>query len=166
MALTFVRHTTPEVAKGVCYGRTDLDLATTFAAEVKAVRAALGNRQQIFTSPLKRCVQLSGMLGNYEILDAVVEMDFGRWEMTPWDEIPRQELDQWADDFFDAKPHGGESVAELRDRVADALRVLPDGAVVVTHAGIIKAVAALTGHPEGWDIKPAFGAVLTFPSAG
>ena len=33
MGLMLVRHTRPDVAPGVCYGRTDLDVAASFSAE-------------------------------------------------------------------------------------------------------------------------------------
>ncbi|MGX9353827.1 histidine phosphatase family protein [Roseobacteraceae bacterium S113] len=161
MALTFLRHTQPDVAKGICYGRTDLSLAASAPDDIAAAVAPLTKAQQIFTSPLKRCRQLADAIGKNTVLDGVVEMDFGAWEMTPWDAINRAELDAWAADFLHARPHGGESVAQLRDRVDAALAAIPDGALVVTHHGVIKAAAALRGHPEGWDINVAFGTTLT-----
>jgi alpha-ribazole phosphatase len=165
MGLILVRHTTPRVAPGTCYGRTDLPLADGFEAEAEAVARALseagaGRDAPILSSPLSRCRRLAERLGPAETRDAFVEMDFGRWEGMAWDAIPRAELDAWAADFLGARPHGGESVADLRDRVAAGLEGLPSGAVVVTHAGVIKAAAAILGHPEGWEIRPRFGEVL------
>lgn len=165
MALIFVRHTTPHVAPGTCYGRTDLALAESFEAEAEAVAAALARLAPdgpILSSPLSRCLRLAERLGPFAPHPAFVEMDFGAWEGQPWDAIPRAELDAWAADFLGARPHGGESVAQLRDRVAAGLEGLPTGSVIVTHAGVIKAAAAILNHPEGWDIKPAFGAVVIF----
>ena len=49
------------------------------------------------------------------------EFDFGTWEGVRWDAIPRAELDAWAADFFHARPHGGESVHMLRERVETAI---------------------------------------------
>lgn len=165
MALIFVRHTTPRVAPGTCYGRTDLPLADSFEAEARAVAATLAQVSPdgpILSSPLSRCRRLAEYLGPFEPRAAFVEMDFGSWEGRPWDAIPRAELDAWAGDFLGARPHGGESVAALRDRVAAGLAGLSPGTVIVTHAGVIKAAAAILKHPEGWDIKPAFGAVVVF----
>jgi len=34
MEIYLIRHTTPDVAKGICYGQTDLDVANTFEEEV------------------------------------------------------------------------------------------------------------------------------------
>ena len=165
MALIFVRHTTPRVAPGTCYGRSDLALADSFGAEAEAVAAALARLNPegpILSSPLSRCLRLAERLGPFAPHGAFVEMDFGAWEGQPWDAIPRAELDEWAADFLGARPHGGESVAQLRDRVAAGLEGLPAGSVIVTHAGVIKAAAAILNHPEGWDIKPAFGAIVVF----
>lgn len=165
MALIMVRHTTPRVAKGTCYGRTDLALADSFEAEAAAVAAALGAlgaTGPILSSPLSRCRLLAAYLGPAEIREAFTEMDFGRWEGLAWDAIPRAELDAWAADFLGARPHGGESVAELRDRVAAGIDGLVPGTVIVTHAGVIKAAAAILGHPEGWEIRPRFGEIVAF----
>ncbi len=165
MALILVRHTTPLVAPGTCYGRSDLPLAASFAVEAAAVRdqlSALGACGPILTSPLTRCRRLAASLGPAQIHDAFTEMDFGAWEGQPWDAIPRAELDLWAADFMGARPHGGENVAALRDRVARGLVGLAPGTVIVTHAGVIKATAAIHGHPQGWDISPGFGAVVVF----
>jgi alpha-ribazole phosphatase len=165
VGLILVRHTTPDVAKGICFGRTDLALAASFEVEAQAVAARLsgmGRDLPILSSPLTRCRRLAAHLGPHEVHAAFTEMDFGRWEGVSWEAIPRAELDAWAGDFMGARPHGGESVAQLRDRVAAGLESLPQDCVIVTHAGVIKAVAAILGHPEGWEIRPAFGEVLVF----
>lgn len=160
-----MRHTTPDVEKGICYGRTDLALAGSFEAEAQAVADRLSGMMRdlpILSSPLSRCRRLAAHLGPHDVQDAFTEMDFGRWEGVSWDAIPRHELDAWAADFMGARPHGGESVAQLRDRVAAGLARLPQDCVIVTHAGVIKAVAAILDHPEGWEIRPAFGEVVAF----
>lgn len=160
MALTLLRHLPPDVAKGTCYGISDLDLAPGWEPRAEALAARFSDHRHIFTSPLKRCRQIAEKMAFFEIDEGLREMDFGAWEMQPWDAIDRAEMDAWAADFLDARPHGGESVAMLRDRVDAALRRLPDGALVVTHHGVIKAAAALTGHPDGWQITRDFGATL------
>lgn len=162
MALTFLRHTTPDVAKGICYGRTDLGLAATFEDELGRVVEALPEVNTIVSSPLYRCRTLAERVGAFcgvsvSVLDGLTEMDFGAWEMTPWADIPRDQLDLWADDFMGARPHGGESVQMLQDRVAGALGDLSSDTLVVTHSGVIRAAAAISDHPEGWEIDVKFG---------
>src|SRR5690606_24242831 len=126
MALILLRHTQPAVAPGVCYGRTDLDLAPTFGAESARIATELPDFDSIITAPLSRCRRLAEAIavrrGRKVTVDPrLTEMDFGRWENRPWAEIPRPEIDAWRDDFLAGCPHGGETVQSLADRVAEAL---------------------------------------------
>jgi len=162
MGLTFLRHTTPDVAKGTCYGRTDLGLAASFEDELARVLDGLPKVEQIVCSPLIRCRTLAARVAEVvgltaQVIDGLTEMDFGRWEMVPWNDIPREQLDEWAADFMGARPHGGESVQMLRDRVANTISSLDSGTLVVTHSGVIRAAAAIGDHPEGWEIDVKFG---------
>lgn len=169
MHLTLVRHTRPAVPEGVCYGTTDVDLAPTFEAEADRIVAALPAVERLATSPLGRCRRLAERIGMARGLVPVVdgrlrEMDFGAWEGVSWDAIPRAELDVWADDFFHARPHGGESVHRLRERAESAIdeyRRSGFSRIVVTHAGIIRAARAQYGHADGWSAHTEFGGWIT-----
>ena len=93
-------------------------------------------------------------------------MDFGRWEGVPWHAIPRAELDAWTADFLHARPHGGESVHMLYERTRSAIadyRRTGLSHLVVTHAGVIKAVRAEDGHPDAWRSSVAFGGRVRLP---
>ena len=172
MALTLLRHTTPAVAPGTCYGRTDLALAESFEAEAEAALADLPEVAHVLTSPLTRCLRLAERVAATRGLRAEVaplwtEMDFGRWEGVAWSELPRDELDAWAADFYHARPHGGESVADLRDRVAAALEQVPAApTLVVTHMGAIKAALHLSGRADGWDHTVPFGTAVPLRPGG
>ena len=90
-------------------------------------------------------------------------MDFGSWEGREWSNIPKAELDAWADDFMHARPHGGESVAMLRKRVLAAVEDYKrhDGTqVLVCHAGVIKAVFAGGDDPGDYNFSPAYGGIF------
>ena len=173
MALTLVRHTRPEVAPGTCYGRTDLDVATSFPDEAAAVLAALPEVKQIVTSPLTRCRKLAEFLAAERGLDAhqdqrLQEMDFGRWEHRSWSDIPRAELDAWAADFLHATPHGGESVAMLRTRTMEALfewRAAGQPTVIVTHSGVIRAAMSNGDTADDFATSIDFGGAISLPSA-
>ena len=170
MALTLLRHTTPEVAKGVCYGMTELTLAGTFAQEAAAIVRDLPRPVRIVTSPLSRCRLLAEHLGALFDMPVQVdprwrEMDFGGWEGQAWDAIPRAALDAWAGDFISYAGHGGESVAQLESRVRDALSDTQEGALVVTHAGCIKAACAILNARDGWDTRPTFGEAIGLADA-
>ena len=168
MQLILVRHTRPLVAGGVCYGVTDLDLAPTFDDEAARVIEELPPVQRLVTSPLQRCRRLAERIGAAQSLVPVVdprlrEMDFGAWEGVPWDAIPRAEMDAWAADFLHARPHGGESVHMLYERARSAIadcRATGFSHIVVTHAGVIKAVRAEDRHPNAWKSNVEFGGTV------
>ena len=173
MRLILVRHTRPSAPDNVCYGATDPDVAPTFDEEAALVLAALPAVERLVTSPLRRCVRLAERIGAAQGLAPAVderlrEMDFGRWEGLPWDAIDRVALDAWAADFLDARPHGGESVRMVSQRVGPALDDYRRGGVscaVVTHAGVIKAARALAGCADAWTTAVDFGGTMDL-SAG
>lgn len=169
MALTLLRHLRPAVAEGVCYGATDLDAAPGQEAALAALLATLPPVTSITTSPLRRCRLLAGAIGaarNISVaMDArLAEMDFGAWEGLAWSDVPRAGLDAWAADFLHARPHGGESVAQLQARVRAALadfHARPGHHLLVTHGGVIKAALATGPRAEDWPPTLAFGEFVT-----
>ncbi len=169
LALTLIRHTRPAVKPGICYGRTDLALAHTFAEEAEVVLAKLEPAEALVSSPLGRCRVLAERIGSAFHLQPAYdrrlqEMDFGAWEGQDWNDIPRTELDAWAADFLHARPHGGESVHAFVARVHEALAELrQDGisCLVVTHAGVIKASTVAKGTDlASFQTSVAYGGVL------
>ena len=172
MPIICVRHTRPEVAVGTCYGRTDLDVATTFEQEASTVIQNLPKPDCLVSSPLLRCRKLAARIGEVfeltvEIDPRLSEMDFGSWEGTSWDDIPRGELDDWAADFLHAKPHGGESIAILRARVMQAYmhyrNTSPSSHLWVCHAGIIKAAMSRGNMADDYKTSVDFGGIITLP---
>jgi alpha-ribazole phosphatase len=130
----------------VCYGRSDLPLECDPAGDVAAVASLLPAGAPLYSSPLERCQRFAAALCAAPHIDArLTEIDFGVWELRRWDAIDRAALDAWADDPLGYAGHGGESVATLQARVADLLAELRRDhttAVLVTHAGVIKAAVA------------------------
>jgi alpha-ribazole phosphatase len=168
MDMILMRHTKPAGAQGLCYGRTDLGLGPCFAAHAARILQDLPDVARIVTSPLSRCALLARVIADargvaVETDPRLTEMDFGAWENVPWADIPRAELDAWAADLLHARPHGGESVADLRARVLPALR---DHAhpqtLVVTHHGVIKCARWLVMGDDAWQSELKFGAFLPF----
>ncbi|MFT3739280.1 MAG: alpha-ribazole phosphatase [Breznakibacter sp.] len=168
-----IRHTTPNVGKGICYGATDLPLAETFAAERNEIKSKLDGfePEMVFTSPLSRCTLLAnGLFGYARTMadDRLKELDFGRWEMKRWDELDQEIFQKWADGFWDTAAPGGESFAMLYDRVVDAWQnaVIPDShdrIAVVCHSGVIRSLLmALLDIPHSkiFNLELAYGAVL------
>ena len=168
MDMILLRHTKPAGAQGLCYGRTDLALGPCFAAHAGRIVQDLPDVARIVTSPLSRCAALARVIGQARGLAVdtdprLTEMDFGAWEGVPWADIPRHELDAWAADLLHARPHGGESVADLRARVLPALRDHAQaGTLVVTHHGVIKCARWVVMGDDAWQSELKFGAFLPF----
>jgi alpha-ribazole phosphatase len=170
MALILLRHTRPVGAEGLCYGRSELALAEDFNDQVPQIARDLPLFRRVISSPLTRCLHLAQALASTRAVplsvdQRLIEMDFGTWERRPWSRLPRDELDAWAADLLNARPHGGETVAELSERTCAALADAGQGtvpALLVTHAGVIKAAIARYQGSKGWDAQIAFGTWRVF----
>lgn len=127
---------------------------------------------RLHSSPLQRCLHFAEALGaslglDVETDDRLREIDFGRWEMQAWAVVPRAEIDQWAADVADARPHGGESVSQMTVRVRDYLRDVAstkEDTLAVTHQGVARCVAAVLAWPDPYSLKLNFGDFLTIES--
>ncbi|MEM6832577.1 MAG: alpha-ribazole phosphatase [Sphingomonadales bacterium] len=165
MAITLLRHTTPDVDEGLCYGQLDIPLAASFDHEARRLLKTLSRPDCIMTSRLSRCRRLAERIAqrfncDLEVSPAFMEMDFGRWEGRRWAEIPRDQLDAWANDFFTARPHAGESVSMVHERVTRALKKLeerPGQTLIVTHAGVIKCALANGQTPNNFGHSVPYG---------
>lgn len=160
MRTFLIRHPKPDIDTGICYGRSDLGLAESAVARAEALRPLLPPDAPVWSSPLRRCLELARALHAAPVIDErLLEMHFGDWEMRRWNEIPRAEIDAWAADPLGFAPPGGESPNELRARVAELLRDLPDTAVLVAHGGVLRAcVAELVGLAEWHTLRFDYGA--------
>ena len=181
MRLILVRHPPPLVAPGICYGRTDLGVADAERIRIGTTLAAvLPAHTPMYASPLQRCAALASDLqaalaGSTLTLDTrLVELDFGAWEMQPWDSIARADIDAWAADVAAYRPGGGESVQQAALRVgafyADLQRSGAPCAIVVCHAGSMRLLAAChrglapkqaAAHAASTPHQIAYGGVLT-----
>ena len=151
MHLYLIRHTSLEIASGVCYGQSDVDVSANFAAECDALSVKLKDIQfdAVYASPLQRCTKLAQALnlGEVQIDDRLKELHFGDWEMQAWDSIPRDLFDVWAHDYAHLAPPNGESFSQLYHR-AKAFSEEVNGhlhgknVAVVTHGGVIRAMLA------------------------
>jgi alpha-ribazole phosphatase len=149
MRLVLVRHTSVSGVQGMCYGRTDVALSQSFAADAAAVRAVLPpGPWPLVASPARRCRRLAETFGPAMTIDKRLdEIDFGAWDGRAWDDLPRAPLDRWCADFVNLRPPGGESFAELIDRAEKFVDEMADmhagrTLVAVTHAGVIRALLA------------------------
>ncbi len=166
MEIYLVRHTTPNIKKGICYGQTDLDVTSDFEKEWKAVHEKLkfDTGTIIYSSPLQRCSKLANTINtNVRIDDRLMELDFGPWEMKAWNDISPKEIKPWMNDFVNTKVPTGESYMDLQERVVDFFNkvVLPSkkDSILISHAGPIRALLA---HIKNMPLKDSFSIQLNY----
>lgn len=155
MEVYLIRHTKPIIDAGVCYGQSDIPLASTYEQEAKVLISKLPDRfDMVFSSPLQRCRLLAERLStsDFKIDERLLELNFGTWEMRKWDDIAAGGYKEWFDDFVNAKPLQGESFRELAVRVNHVLEDLKKCSykkvALVTHAGFIRtAMTMVLGMP-------------------
>jgi alpha-ribazole phosphatase len=153
-----IRHTTPAVAKGVCYGQTDLDVTVSFEDEVAIIRECLPAAfSAVYTSPLRRCSMLAQRLFPalpIQLRDALMEIHCGEWEMKTWDELPKEVVDTWMADFVNIRIPGGESYIDLHTRVNECWNAIVAAAEVATAEMNTAAVATNAGQGLSASAKP------------
>jgi alpha-ribazole phosphatase len=163
MKLTLVRHTSLDIASSICYGQSDIAVSANFENERLALQIKLAAFQfdAIYASPLKRCQQLAQALcldealghasENIKLDTRLRELDFGDWEMRPWDTIPRDIFDVWANDYANVAPPNGETFSQLHARAKSFVEDVSGHSqgkslLVVTHGGLIRALIAEVLH--------------------
>ncbi|MEC3908379.1 alpha-ribazole phosphatase [Tamlana sp. 2201CG12-4] len=150
MEIYLIRHTTPDIEKGVCYGQSDLDLVSTYNDEFNAVKSKLQNfkNYQVFSSPLKRCALLAKAFSKTVVFDnRLKELDFGDWELRAWHDISEDEINPWMEDFVNVVVPNGESYMQLASRVTSYLEEIihstnNQNLIIVSHAGPIRVILA------------------------
>ncbi len=166
MEIYLVRHTTPDIEKGICYGQSDIGLTDTFQSEFETLRKELPedlSAYKIYSSPLKRCASLAEQLNANLITDErLKELNFGDWELKAWNDIPEKEINPWMKDFVNVKTTNGESYTELSNRVLDFFKSVTldsKNTIVVSHAGAIRAFLADVLHI---DLKDSFNIKINY----
>jgi alpha-ribazole phosphatase len=163
-----IRHTTPNVDPGICYGQADLGLADSFDKEFKMLKCHLPNTFDIvYSSPLRRCKLLAEELSPNIIYDPrLQELNFGRWEMKPWNVIPEEELQKWMKDFVSVAVPEGENFQMLYNRVSTFYKELNNTnartAAIIAHAGVIRAIVAIVLEiplKNAFKLPVAYGSV-------
>lgn len=160
MNIYLIRHTTPLVDKGVCYGQADLDVTDSFEAEVARIKEHIpATIETVYSSPLQRCRKLADTLfPQHQIIthDDLMELNCGSWELQLWDEIPKPEIQPWLDDFINIPVPGGESYLDLYNRVITRFEKIRAGqktAAIVAHGGVLRSIVA---HINQTTLKEAF----------
>jgi alpha-ribazole phosphatase len=142
-----IRHTTPAVEKGTCYGQADLDVTESFLSEAALIKAHLPQTiQAVYASPLQRCSKLAQHLfpsHNISFHDELKEIHCGEWELQKWDDIPQELVMPWMSDFVNVRIPGGESYLDLFARTTAFFQTIvekKETAAIVSHGGVLRSI--------------------------
>lgn len=171
MEIYLIRHTTPDIVKGLCYGQTDLDVVNTFLQEAEQIKPHLpATITTVYSSPLQRCSKLAKALFPTHAItyhEHLQEINCGEWEMQHWDEIPKQALQPFLADFVNIAMPSGESYIDLYNRVIACFEQVaqqPKPIAIVAHGGVIRSILShITNTPliEAFNVfKLYYGCVV------
>jgi len=172
MEVILLRHTTPDVPTGTCYGQSDVPLKETFEEEAAVAKAALdacGPIDYAYTSPLSRCTRLAAYCGYADAKrdPRLMEINFGEWEMKQFDDIIDPHLQDWFADHINTAVTGGESFMQQYERVSRFLDELRQKAwqrvVLFAHGGVLVAAqvyAGLVTPEEAFSALPSYGGLI------
>ena len=167
MKVYLIRHTSPYVPKGTCYGQTDVPVASTFREEAAATLAAIPNIKfdMVYSSPLTRARLLADYCGYHatRLDNRLKELNFGRWEMQLFDRIDDEYIQNWYDNFVDAPIPDGESFREMYNRVANFFDELKtrdfENVLIFAHGGVLACARVYAGL---CDLRHAFENLIPF----
>jgi alpha-ribazole phosphatase len=163
MSIYLIRHTTPAIDKGICYGQTDLDVTESFSEEADFIQTHLPpSIKYVFSSPLIRCRKLAIHLFPEMTIawePDLMEIHCGHWEMKHWDDISKDQIDPWMNNFVDTLIPGGESYTQLYTRVVRQFNhfcSFKEDLAVVTHGGVIRSILSFVTKTPLTDSFKAF----------
>ena len=165
MTLYLIRHGKTEANERRLYcGSTDLSLSRQGREELKNRHYNIKN-VRFLTSGMKRANETMELLfdgEDYETEPRFREVDFGIFEMYTYGELKDEPAYQaWltGDNEVNVPPNG-ESGAQMKERVLEALLELTEDTCLITHGGVIAAIMAFLFPQEGksrYDWQPPNG---------
>lgn len=164
----------------ICHARTVAQKLACFPTNEPVEEAALAScslashfdkASRLICGPELRTRQTAAWFGPVSHIDeALRDCDWGRWQGQSIKDLQRTEpeaLQAWLEDPH-VVPHGGESVAQLRERVAAwlvSLQATPGHVVAVTHPFVIRAALMQVMQGEAFhslDVEPLAAVDLRF----
>lgn len=170
MKVTFIRHTSLNIAPDICYGQSDVEVSHHFENECALLQKKLMKYQfnAVYASPLQRCAKLANALNiGQPVHDhRLKELHFGDWEMLSWNDIPREYFDVWSKDYANLAPPNGETFSALQARGVEFLDEIKQKhanshVAVVSHGGMIRAILA---HTLNIPLKSLFRFTVDYAS--
>lgn len=151
-----VRHA-PSAVHGVCYGQHDVPV--TLAPQVAAAQVAEawhGTTPELWSSPWARCRLVAEELARIwqvplRLEPRLSELSFGAWEGQTFAALERDHtarFQHWMQNYETVGTPGGETVLELRARVASWLEERTKApsttpVLALSHAGVIRTARAI-----------------------
>ncbi|WP_192564311.1 histidine phosphatase family protein [Pseudomonas gozinkensis] len=167
--LTLICHARTVAQKLACFPTNEAVEETLLASCSAGSRFDAASR--LICGPELRTRQTAEWFGREARIDeALRDCDWGRWQGQSIKDLQRYEPDAllaWLEDPH-AAPHGGESVAQLRERVAAwlvSLQATPGHVVAVTHPFVIRAALMQVVQGEAFhsiDVEPLAAVELRF----
>lgn len=100
--------------------------------------------------------------------DRLKELNFGTWELMPWNEITGPQAEKWMNDFVNECCPEGESYMDMSRRIGNFLDELKKkrrtNVVIVSHAGVIRTILALIQKiplQKSFEIEVSFGQIMS-----
>lgn len=169
--MIFLRHPTPDIPQGVCYGRTDMDIADIGHQQIIKALSDTPTLTRIIASPALRCRKLAVQLatrGNLKLSfdERLWEMHMGDWEGMAWRDINRKDSELWLQDTHNNSTPNGECFREVQQRVSECIdAILEDQShdhrqtAIICHASPIRVTQmAWTGlsFKQAFAISPPY----------
>lgn len=159
--MIFLRHPTPDIDLGICYGQTDMDIAEIGHEQIEAALISTPKIDMIVASPALRCRKLATSLAERDNAALTIdgrlwEMNMGDFEGVRWDKMDRTLSNKWLEDPMNNPTPNGETFAQVQTRVltvVDEHLHLHPNVAFVCHAGPIRSVQMAW---QGISFKEAF----------
>ncbi|NIJ46266.1 alpha-ribazole phosphatase [Wenyingzhuangia heitensis] len=167
MIVYLIRHTTPNIERGICYGQSDIDVSDIFEEEANFLLGKIKSVTitDVISSPLQRCTKLATKISTaYTTNASLMELDFGNWELKKWNAIPDEETNPWMNDFVNVPVPNGENYLDLFARAIKCYKnIQNNNTIVVTHAGVIRSILTYitnTNLNDSFDFKIPYGTIV------
>ncbi len=175
MTLYIWRHPKPVAADGICIGQTDIRVdrrkLKRLANHIERFTRLHQLPKVIWVSPLQRSLKVGQILAqrgfDCRVAPELAEIDFGEWDGRPWEQIAKQEIDEWCNNFAHFAPKQGESLQQLFERVEGWLNTVlakrgDMPILAVGHAGWINAAKMMDAGQDVPKIAAAWPSSVAY----
>lgn len=169
MNIYLIRHSAVYNPNKLCYGQSEIPLEENFTIDFDWIKDHLQLQEKtlFYSSPFKRCTKLANFLSDdqYKTDSRLTELNFGDWEMKPWNSIPEKELNPWMEDFVNHRMKNGENFTDLYERTIqfyeEITSIETQDLVILTHAGVIRSI---TSFILDFPLEKAFNLQVDYSS--